>query len=274
MYRGGSSFTSPLTMTTFEEVEALGDKPFTAPESSNLQRVPTLSEMAKNLGISEVPTPTEDEVPAPEKEAGVEKYVEKAAEKTLKAEEVIQQAAEKLYHKAEQAALADDSYLPTLLESKADRKLGEKILLRNADTFGASSPEEFKKAHIQKTVDDPVQQKIALQEVEIQTLKSGQQEADWSSWKREQKVSGETEKLADEIRSQYPTMSKGDVLALARGKQGITQTPQGKAATSSGPGSSGVPEEDTSILSSPLARRLLHDPASTLKFAKQYMGSL
>lgn len=266
---------TPITMPSFEEVEALGAKPFTPPESSsNLQRTPSTSQLAASLGLTgqleeeipetQIPAATVDPVEE-EKEKGVQKYVQKA-------EVRIQEKAEELYAVEERLALKDDAYLPKLLQSSdpTDRKLAEKILKRNAEHFGAISPDEYTKTQIEK-IEDPIERKLALQDLKIQSLEQKSTTTEWSDWKRQNKIGTDFEPLVDEIREQYPQMAYGDVVALARGKKGMSAPAQTKSASGGAVGAQSPGEEETSFLDSPLARRLVKDPKKTMQFAKEYL---
>lgn len=263
-------------MPSYEEVDAAGGQAFVPPVSSNLREAPSASALATALGLTDATPDDDDGIADPSKEEGVRKYEEKADEKILKAEERIQVKAEELYQTAERAALVDASYLPTLLDSKdtADRKLAEKIILRNAEKFGASSVDEYRKSLILKKEADPVKQQLAVQDLEIASLKETQAENRWREWKRDHRVTGDMESQADAVRTLYPSMPEGDILATARGRMGLANPHSTKAASAASAGGGTPSEEDESALESPLAKRLLHDPKKTMKFAREYVKNL
>ncbi len=259
-------------MPSYEEVDARGNKPFVPPESSRLQAAP--ADMAKALGVSLEEEP--EEKPSSEAVAEDQKADEEA-EKVIQSREArIQEKSEELYRTEERLALKDHEYLYKLVDSTdaMDRKLAGKILKRNAETFGASSPEELKLKLAKDAVTDPVEKKTVEMDFKLKNLEQKQIESDWSKWKSDNKVGEDLATVADEIRAQYPDMPNGDLLAMARGRMGLSQTSSKKISGSTAMGSSGAPETDESVYSSPLAKRLLKNPDSTMKFAKGYLRSL
>lgn len=257
-------------MPSYEEVEAAGQKPFVPPATSKLQAAP--ADMASALGLPE----QEQEGKPPSED--LESKEDAEAEKVIKNNSArIQETAEELYRVEEKLALSDTSRIDRLVNSKdaQDRKLAEKILKRNAETFGANSVEGYKILQARNSSTDPTEQKIAVQDLEIQSLKQKQVDSDWSQWKKDNSVSDEVAAIADDVRATYPNMSNGDILATARGRMGLTQTSSQKKSASTAIGSSGAPEQDDAVYASSLAKRLgLKDPDTTLKFAKGYLRTL
>jgi len=261
-------------MPSYEEVEASGTKPFVPPTSSKLQAAP--ADLAKALGVT-----LEDEKPEAKplsEDLAAAQKADEEAEKVIQSREArIQEKSEELYRTEERLALKDPNYLKTLVDSQdaTDRKLAGKILKRNADTFGASSIEDFKLALAKNASDDPTDQKIVELDFKTKALEQKQKDSDWSEWKKANQVGEDIAKVVDEVHVMYPDMLNGDVLALARGKMGLSQTSSQKTSASAAIGSSGAPETDEQNFSSPLAKRLgLRNPESTLKFAKGYLRSL
>lgn len=258
-------------MPSYEEVEGMGNKPFVAPDSSKLQAAP--ADMAKALGLDLEEKNQEKEKPSVDLAA--QQKANEEAEKVIRSREArIQDTTEELYRVEERTALKDDTYLAKLIDSKdpLDRKLAEKILKRNAETFGASSIEDFKLLQAKSSSDNPLEQKVAVQDLEIASLKQKQKDSEWSEWKKANSVDDIAES-ADDIHASYPEMPYGDVLAMARGKMGLTNANTKKAA-SAAVGGAGAPETDEGVYASPLAKRLLKNPESTMKFAKGYLRDL
>lgn len=260
------------SMPTYEEVEALGSKPFQEP-SSELQG--SVSELAKTLGVQSGET-TQEKKQEQEKNPDISDAQKKSDNEGQKVVDRysgrIQEKSEEMYIIEERLALKDEQYLNSLVSSEdpLDIKLAEKILKRNSEHFGASSIEEYKIAQVKN--DDPLAQEIAVQKLEINSLKKKQEEQEWSDWKRQHKIGEDVEVMLDEIHKKYPTMAGTDALALARGRMGLTQTTQNRKSSGAAVGGSGIPEDDEQeIFSSPLARRLLRDPEKTKKFAKEYL---
>ena len=256
-------------MPSYEEVSALGSKPFVPPTESKLQAAP--ADMAKALGVS-----LEEKQETPSSEP-VDTKADEEAEKVIQSREArIQEKSEELYRTEERLALKDHEYLQKLVDSTdtMDRKLAGKILKRNAETFGASSPEEFKLKLAKDAVTDPAEKKTVEMDFKLQSLELKQKEAEWSKWKSDNKVGEDLSTVADELLATYPSMPYGDLLAMARGKMGLSQTSSKKLSGSAAVGSSGAPETEESVYSSPLARRLIKDPDGTMKFAKGYLRSL
>lgn len=185
----------------------------------------------------------------------------------------IQEKAEELYATDERLALRDPTHLDQLLSStdKVDRRNAEKILQRNAKTFGASTVEDYR---LQKEKlaagDDPTRQKFVEIDHELRSLKIEKKATQWKEWKLENSIKGELGKFADEIYSQYPEMTFVDVLDLAKGRLGIrTHAVPGKEEGSIATGA-GNPSQNEEI--SPNLKRLLRIRPETEKFAREYLG--
>ncbi len=256
---------------SYEEVSARGNELFVPPASSRLQAAP--ADMAKALGIDlEEQTEPEPSVDLAEEQKANEEAAKIIENRSAK----IQETTEKLYQIEERAALKDPSHLQELIASKdpLDRKNAEKILKRNAEQFGANSIEDYKVILAKNSSSDPLEQKLAVQDAEIASLKQKTKDSDWSQWKKDNSIGNDLDTVADEILATYPTMSYGDIIAMARGRLGLTQTSNKKAQGSTAVGSSSAPETEEGVYTSPLAKRLLKNPESTLKFAKGYLRTL
>jgi hypothetical protein len=261
-------------MPSYEEVEAAGNKAFVPPQSSKLQAAP--ADLAKALGLSEE-TKNQEKTP-PSDDLAANQKADEEAELVIQSREArIQEKSEELYRTEERLALKDPEYIKTLVASKdpLDRKLAGKILKRNAETFGASSLEEYEIVLTKQNISDPTEQKIAELDIKTKSLEQKQNDSAWSEWKKANSVGDDIAKVADEVRATYPQMSNGDVVALARGKMGLVQTSSQKGSSSVAVGASGAPETEDANLTSPLAKRLgLKQPDSTVKFAKEYLRTL
>lgn len=235
--------------------------------------------LATALGVTNTPKTPEGETSTTQGEKSADVPVEKSAPGKPDAKDTysakVQELAEEAYAWAANQARQNPDFLEKLVTSgdPTDQKLATKLLARN--DFGAKTIDEFKKNVIlKKAGDDPRDRAIAELRMELNELKTGSGAKDWQSWKKENAVAGEAETLADQVRSEYPTMSNADVLALVRGKLGITHVPTQKEQMGYGRGGLGaVPEENSVDTESPLARALLpRDVKKTTEFAKQLFG--
>lgn len=249
----------------------MGSKPFVPPSDSRLQAAP--ADLAKALGLNDLEDEQELE---PSVDLAAEQKANEEAEKVIQSREArIQEKSEQLYRTEERLALKDPDYLKTLANSTdaEDRKLAGKILKRNADTFGASTIEDYRLAVEKSSTSDPTEQKLMELDYKTNALDKKQKDSEWSEWKKANSVTDIAD-VADDIRATYPDMSYGDVLAMARGREGLTQTTSRKASGNTAFGGSGAPETEESVYMSPLAKKMLKNPDSTMKFAKGYLRSL
>lgn len=251
------------------------DKPYSVPSGAGEPQGQNAA-MAAALGLSlsqEQPAPLP---PADTKEALTKPEAQEEGAKTAENySKLIQDHAEELYGTLLLKAKADEDYLASLIDSKdpTERKYARKILERNADQFGAATPEDFKALRAKLAAgDDPTAQKLA--EIEARQLSQDQKlrESEWETWKDKNRVTGDLAKVADELHSEYPAMPRGDLIAFARGKLGIAPTVSAKESSSAAPGGANPPlSEDPT--SSPLAKKLLRQQTSdTRKFADDYLS--
>jgi len=265
-------------MPSYEEVAAMGSKPFVPPATSRLQAAP--ADLASALGVSLEDNDDTDDTTTDDKpsvDLAAEQKANEEAEKVIKNRSAkIQQTTEELYRIEERTALKDETYLQKLINSKdaLDRKNAEKILKRNAETFGASSIEEYEIVLAKNATTDPTEKKLAELDIKTKSLDQKIKNSEWSEWKKANSVGSDIDAIADEIHATYPTMPHGDVVAMARGKAGLSQPISKKGSGSTVGGGAGAPEMDDSAYTSTLAKRLIKNPESTMKFAKGYLRSL
>jgi len=220
-----------------------------------------------------------------ESEEDPEEVVEKDPLKTAKAKEEgdkeienrsakIQELSEQLYAVALQTAKTDPAYLDRMLQGdKDDRKLAKKLLERNKDLFGASSVEEYQVLKAKKQAgDDPAAQALAEIRARQEQLEHSQSESSWKTWKQENSVSGEAEKLADALHEEHPALAWGLVMDAVKGRLGGKQEFSQKASGSVAVGGANPPESEEVNMNSPLARRFLKgvNVKELRKFAKSY----
>ena len=254
------------------------EKPFKLPESSEPSEASPLRDAL--LGKTSSEETEEEAEPETEAEDSESEEQQKSNSEGLKVVDrysaKIQEKAEELYATEERLSLKNEGYLDKLLSGDAtDRKYAAKILKRNADTFGASTVEDYqKKKAVDAAGDDPTARKLAATEVDVQGIKERQRGDDWKSWKGKQKVDGDFEAFADEVWNEYgrPTDDKkmADVLHVAKGRMGHSANVSHKSLSSFAAGG-GMPTETDDPFSSPLARKLLKNPKETKKFAKNYL---
>ena len=183
----------------------------------------------------------------------------------------IQEEAESLYGTMLLRAQTEEGYLQKLVDSpdKTKRKFAEKILSRNPELFGAGSVEEYKKnLAIASAGDDPIAQRVAAVEHETKELSDKHQLAEWETWKKEAQITGEFGSLVDELHSQYPSVTRGDIVALAKGKLGGNGPAITKKSSTAVPGGSSISSSDDPY-TSPLARRFIKNPTDVKKFAER-----
>jgi hypothetical protein len=248
---------------------------------------PISKEWMKTLGLGEpqgqepkvVPdltvtsqTPPETPPSAPKSEDDEQKKADAEGQKVIDNYSAqIQEEAESLYGTMLLRAQTEEGYLQKLVTStdKTKRKFAEKILSRNPELFGAGSVEEYKKnLAISSAGDDPIAQKVAAIEVQTQELSNKQQLAEWETWKKEAQITGDLASLVDDLHSQYPLVSRGDIIAMAKGRLGGNGPAITKKASSAVPGGSSISSSDDPY-ASPLARRFLKNPADVKKFAER-----
>lgn len=203
---------------------------------------------------------------------------EKAQEEGQKTVEnfskAIQDASEELYGTMLYRAKNEDGYLTTLIESKdpIERKMAKKILERNKD-FGASTVEDYQLLRKKEQAgDNPQAQDLIEVKHRQEKLEQKQSDAEWDNWKSTNAVSGELAEAADAIRLKYPDMDRGEIIAFARGKMGISSSAPSKPGSSAAFGGSSAPSQEDPT-SSPLAKRLLRGSSTeTKKFANDYLS--
>lgn len=225
--------------------------------------------MATDLKVQ---TPSETPPSAPNAEDDEQKKADAEGKKVVdNYSSQIQEKAEELYGTMLLRAKTEEGYLQKLVHStdKTERKFAEKILSRNADLFGAGSVEEYKKnLAIASAGDDPKDQKIAAVEHEVKELSEKQRLAEWETWKKEAQITGDFASLVDDLHVQYPAVSHGDLVAMAKGRMGGNGPAISKKASAAVPGGSAFTQSDDPY-DSPLARRFIKDPAAVKKFAER-----
>ncbi len=185
----------------------------------------------------------------------------------------IQEKSEELYATDERLALRDSKYLDKLLSSndKIDKRNAEKILQRNASTFGASTPEDYKLQKAKREAgDDPMKQKIAEVDFKVDQLEKKERSAQWKEWKLEHSVKGDIADIADDIYSKYPDMEWVDVLDTAKGRLGIRTSKVPSKSEGSVAIGGGNTSQSEQI--SPQMKKLLRIQPESEKFAKEYLG--
>lgn len=233
-------------------------------------------DVAFELGLTDTTSQQEETEEKSEADSEQKKSDEKGKKVVDNYSAKIQEESEQLYEIRSYRAKTEDGYLDKLIAGDpTDQKFAKKILDRNSEHFGASTIEEYKvKRAKEQAGDDPTAQAIAEMKAKQEVLEANQKSKAWDEWKKENSVTGEVAKIADQLHEQNPSLAFGLVIDAARGRMGIGEGLKDKEAGSTAVGSSPAPQSEEVNMSSPLAKALLRkvDLKSTKKFAKSYQS--